>query len=69
MQTSSRITRTEGTDITISVTATVREWRAMMKQLVDAHPSWVLASEIRDAIARVEKESLGPFLEVPDADS
>ncbi len=67
MQTSSKITRTEGTDITISITATVREWRAMMKQLADAHPSWVLASEIRDAIGRVERESLGPVLEVPDA--
>lgn len=66
MQSSSKIETTENIGITVTVTATVREWRMMLKQIDGAHPGWILKNEIRDAIARVEKESLGPFLEVPD---
>lgn len=50
-----RIEQPEDVRLTLTVTLPLKEWKRLIDQLGNQHPSWALEQVAREAVALVEK--------------
>ena len=63
MKTSGRLTNPNDAEVTITMTAPLRDWKSLIAQLPSGWPSWRVEADIRSVISKVDKHFDAPLVD------